>query len=99
MTGDHVAASTQEKNPRSAVIRTVVVAVLVLFPSVNGILAIIVEELTPYGGQLPAWVFGILNGGIAVTTVLLGIGTRILAIPGVNDWLRQHAAWLAPEGR
>lgn len=95
----HAAVSTQERNPRSAVVRTVVVAIVVLFPSLNAVLGIIAEELTPYGGTLPGWVFGILNGGIAVVTVILGIGTRVLAIPGVNDWLREHAAWLAPEDK
>lgn len=95
----HAAVSTQERNPRSAVVRTVVVAVIVLFPSLNAVLGIIADELTPYGGQLPGWVFGILNSGIAVVTVILGIGTRVLAIPGVNAWLRQHAAWLAPEDK
>lgn len=99
MSGDHAAVSTQEKNPRSAVVRTVVVAVLVLFPSLNIALGIIVEEMEPYSASVPGWVFGILNGAIAATAVLLGIGTRILAIPGVNAWLREHAAWLAPEGK
>lgn len=99
MTGRRVAVSTQEKSPRSTVVRTVVVAIIVLFPSLNIALGIIVEEMEPYGGVIPGWVFGILNGAILATTVLLGIGTRILAIPGVNEWLRKHAAWLAPEGK
>lgn len=97
MTGAHVAVSTQEKNPRSAVVRTVVVAVVVLFPSMNAILGIIADELAPYGGVLPDWVFITLNAGVAVVTVILGIGTRVLAIPAVNAWLRDHARWLSPE--
>lgn len=99
MSGDHAAVSTQEKNPRSTVVRTVVVAVLVLFPSLNIILGIVVEEMEPYSASVPGWVFGILNGGIVIVTVIVGICTRILAIPGVNVWLREHAAWLAPEGK
>lgn len=99
MTGKHEAVSTQEKNPRSAVVRTVVVAVLVMFPSLNIALGIIVEEMQPYGDVIPGWVFGILNAGIVITTVLLAIGTRVLAIPGVNAWLREHAAWLSPESK
>lgn len=95
----HAAVSTQERNPRSAVVRTVVVAVIILFPSLNAVFAIIKDELTPYGGVLPDWVFIWLNAGIAIVTVILGIGTRILAIPGVNDWLRAHASWLAPEDK
>lgn len=97
MTGRRVAVSTQEKNPRSAVIRTVVVAALTLFPILNITLGIIVEEMRPYGDVVPGWVFGILNGGIVITTVALAILTRIMAIPGVNDFFRSHFKPLAPE--
>ena len=99
MTGRRVAVSTQEKNPRSAVIRTVLVAVFALFPLLNGALLVIMDELQPYVGSLPAWVFPALNGALVAVTVLIGICTRVLAIPGVNDWLRRYAKWLAPEDK
>ena len=94
---EHAAVSTQEKNPRSAVVRTVVVAAVVLFPSMNAVLAIIKDELAPYGGNLPDWVFITLNAGVAITAVIMGIGTRVLAIPGVNAWFRRYVPWLSPE--
>lgn len=99
MTGRRVAVSGQEKNPRSAVARTVLVAVFALFPILNGALLVIMDELQPYVGQLPAWVFPALNGVLVVVTVLIGICTRVLAIPGVNVWLRQNARWLSPEDK
>ena len=99
MTGRRVAVSTQEKNPRSAVIRTVVVAALTLFPILNLTLGIIVEEMRPYGDVVPGWVFGILNAGIVVTTVALAILTRVLAIPGVNEFFRSHFTPLSPEDK
>ena len=99
MTGRRVAVSTQEKNPRSAVIRTVLVAVFALFPLLNCALLVIMDELQPYVGSLPAWVFPALNGALVAVTVLIGICTRVLAIPGVNAWLRRYAKWLAPEDK
>jgi len=99
VTGKRVAVSTQEKNPRSAVARTVLVAVFALFPILNAALLVIMDELQPYVGQLPAWVFPALNGVLVAVTVLIGICTRVLAVPGVNDWLRRYAKWLAPEDK
>lgn len=99
--GDHSAIpkSTQERNPRSAVARTVLAAVIALFPLLNGILAATIEALKPYQVHLPGWVFLFLNAALAVVTVITALATRILAMPGVNDWLRTHARWFAPEDR
>ena len=99
MTGDHVAKTTQELNPRSTVVRSTLLALAAALPIMNAALAVIVQELRPYGEVVPGWVFGILNGGIIVTALAISIGTKIMALPGVNDWLRRHAAWLAPEDR
>lgn len=98
---DHVAEtrSTQERNPRKAVNRTVIVAVLTLFPVLNIVLGIILNALTPYVDVLPGWVFAILNAGLAVTTALIAIGTKILANPAVNDWLRANLPALAPDNQ
>lgn len=97
--GDHVAVlpSTQERNPRSAVLRTVLAAVVALFPLLNLALVVTIEVLEPYHVNLPGWVFLWLNGALAVVTVITALVTRILAIPGVNDWLRRYAPIFAPE--
>ena len=89
--------STQERNPRSAVLRTVLVAAAALFPLLNGALKIVVEELEPYRVFLPGWLFVALNVTITVIVVLIGIFTRVMAIPGVNDWLRKYVPLFAPE--
>jgi uncharacterized protein HemY len=94
---DHVALSTQERNPRSAVLRTVLVAAVALFPLLNGALKVVVEELEPYRVNLPEWLFVALNVAIAVTVALMGIFTRVMAIPGVNEWLRKYLPLFAPE--
>lgn len=99
--GDHVAVptSTQERNPRSAVLRTVLAAVIALFPLLNGCLVAVIEVLKPYEVHLPAWVFLVLNAALAVVTVITALVTRILAVPGVNDWLRKYRIlrWFTPE--
>lgn len=97
--GDHVALSTQERNPSSAVLRTVLVAAVALFPLLNIALKIVVEELEPYRVNLPEWLFVALNVAITVVVVLTGIFTRVLAIPGVNDWLRRYVPLFAPEDK
>jgi len=94
---EHRALSTQERNPRSAVLRTVLVAAIALFPLLNVALKIVVEELEPYRVHLPEWLFAALNVSITVVVVLIGIFTRVMAIPGVNEWLRKYVPLFAPE--
>lgn len=99
--GEHEAApvSTQERNPASAVARTILAAVFALFPLMNGILAAAIEALKPYEVYLPGWVFLGLNGALIAATALAALVTRVLAVPGVNEWLRKHRIlrWFTPE--
>lgn len=95
--GEHVALSTQEKNPRSAVWRTILAAAIALFPLLNGILGVTIELLKPYELQLPGWIFLVLNGSLVVVTLIAAWVTRVLAIPGVNDWLRRYVPLFSPE--
>ncbi len=94
---DHLA--TQERNPRSAVARTILAAAFGLFPLLNAILTVTIELLEPYQVYLPGWVFLVLNGTLVAATLLAAWVTRILAIPGVNDWLRKYRIlrWFTPE--
>ncbi len=99
--GEHeaVPVSTQERNPASAVARTILAAVFALFPLMNGILAAAIEALKPYEVYLPGWVFLGLNGALIAATALAALVTRVLAVPGVNEWLRKHRIlrWLTAE--
>ena len=95
---DHVALSTQERNPRSAVLRTVL-AVVALIPLLNGVLLATVEALKPFEVYLPSWVFPALNGVLVAIAALTALVTRILAVPGVNDWLRKYVPLFAPEDK
>lgn len=97
---DHLApVSTQERNPRSAVLRTVLAAVVGLFPLLNGVLLAIMGALEPYRVYLPGWVFLGLNGTLVAATALAAIVTRVLAVPGVNEWLRKYRVlrWFTPQ--
>lgn len=93
----NVAQSTQEKNPKKAISRTTLVVIVAAFPVLNATLLIIQAELSPYLSALPGWVFAILNGGIMATAVLSAIFTKIMALPAVNNWLRQFVPALAPD--
>lgn len=96
---DHRAAtSTQERNPWAAVRRTVL-AVVGFFPLLNGVLVAAIDALKPYEVHLPGWVFLVLNGTLLAATILAALVTRVLAVPGVNEWLREHrvARWFTPE--
>lgn len=95
---DHVALSTQERNPWSAVWRTVA-AIVALIPVLNAVVAVTIEILEPYQIHLPSWVFPALNGVLVATAVLAAWVTRVLAMPQVNDWFRKHLPLLAPEDK
>ena len=97
---DHLAhVSTQERNPRSAVLRTVLAAVVALFPLLNGVLLAVMGALEPYRFYLPGWVFLGLNGTLIAATALAAVVTRVLAVPGVNEWLRKYQVlrWFTPQ--
>lgn len=91
--------STQEANPGRATVRTFFAALLAFAPLVNGVLLAVqgwVEantDIIPV--ELAVWVNGVLVAGLA----LVALVTRVMAAPGVNDWLRKHLAVLAPDSK
>lgn len=99
--GDHTATptSTQERNPRSAMFRTALAVAFAAFPLLNGVLAAVIDALKPYEVYLPGWVFLGLNGALIAATALAALVTRVLAVPGVNEWLRKYRIlrWFTPE--
>lgn len=70
------------------VLRTIVQALIVLVPVLNGAAAAVVAYLNEQTDvTIPAWVFLVLNGVIAVTALAMGLVARLMAVPGVNTWL------------
>lgn len=68
------------------------IALLVLVPQIINV--ILSGDL---GAMLPASAYAWLAGAAAVLTALAATGARIMAIPGVAEWLRKYAGKLAPD--
>lgn len=80
----HRATSTQARHPWRATLRTIVAYLAIAGPALLVIIPIIQDELGPY---LPdGWSVG-LTGAAAVLAALIGMVTRIMAIPGVQKLL------------
>lgn len=95
-----VEVSTQEANPGSAVGRTAVQVGLPSFALLGLVIPEIVDAtLERFGASMPEEIRGWLLAAAAVTTGVSAIVARVMAIPGVNDWLREHAPALAPENK
>lgn len=74
--------------PIQRVLRTIVQALIVLVPVVNGVAAAVVAYLSEQTDvTVHPTVFVWLNSIIAVTAVMMGLIARIMAVPGVNDVL------------
>ena len=78
------AVTTQGRHPWRATLRTVVAALIALAVVLPQILTEAGLHETAYGAQ-----------AIAVIATV----TRVLAIPGVDEWLRQWLPWLASAPR
>ncbi len=77
-------APTQTQHPWRATARTVFAALVALLTLLPYILGAANVDATVWGAQALA---------------VVGAVTRVLAIPGVNDWLRDFLPWLAASGR
>lgn len=75
---------TQVQHPWRATLRTVAAFIVGVLP----VLPTIVNELGLSG---VGWVMSVLAVAAAAT--------RVLAIPAVQDWLADHAAWLSANGK
>lgn len=78
------------------VIRTVIAAAIVLVPTANLLLPALAEAFNAPG--VPEGVYLWVNAAIAAVLVVLGIVTRIMAIPVVNAWLTKFGAGSVPKG-
>lgn len=85
------ATATQVRRPWRATFRTVVQTaiptVIVLGLVVPQIVDIVLEET---GGTMPEGLRAVLLGASAVVVATAGVLTRVMAIPQVEDFLRQH---------
>lgn len=80
------------------VLRTIVQFLVVAVPLANLAAAALIDYL---GKQedvvIPGWVFLWLNAILAVTALIIGGIARLMAIPGVNEWLTKIGLGSVPE--
>lgn len=85
-------------HPFQRVLRTIVQALIVLVPVVNGVAAAVVAYLSEQTDvAVHPTVFVWLNAVIAVTAVIMGLIARIMAVPGVNDVLAKIGLGSVPK--
>ena len=80
------------------VVRTIVQALVVLIPVVNGVALAAVSYLQAQTDvAVHPVVFVWLNAIIAVTALVMGLVARIMAVPGVNDFLTKIGLGSVPK--
>lgn len=94
---EHNSRPTQEAHPVKAVLRTMLAGVIAFFPLVNGVLLALRDWLAENHEVLPPSLVVAINGILLAGILLAALVTRLLAVPGVNDWLRKYAAMFAPD--
>lgn len=77
------------------VIRTIIAAAIVLVPTANLLLPALAEAFNAPG--VPEGVYLWVNVAVGAILVVLGIVTRIMAIPVVNAWLTKFGAGSVPK--
>lgn len=94
MTGEHAAASTSIWFANQRVIRTIlqvvaglILAAVLFFGAVATFAPAILAELEAI---LPPGAYAWLVGFIAVCAAISGALSKLMAVPGVNDWLSRH---------
>lgn len=90
---------TQVANPGRATLRTalaVLIGLVAALPTLNATLAALQAYLSEQAQVvIPAWVWLVVNGSAAVLLFISGLVTRLLAVPGVNEWVKAHLPALA----
>ena len=94
-----LAAVTAPWYPVQRALRSIVGALVVLVPLVNGLAAAAVAYLTSQTDvAIPPLVFVWLNAIIAGTALVIGLVSRLMAVPGVNAALQRIGLGAAPAG-
>ena len=92
-----VAAATAPWYPVQRALRSIVGALVVLVPLANGVAAAAVAYLTSQTDvTIPPLVFVWLNAIIAGTALVIGLVSRLMAVPGVNAALQRVGLGTAP---
>lgn len=92
-----LAAVTAPWYPVQRALRSIVGALVVLVPLVNGLAAAAVAYLTSQTDvAIPPLVFVWLNAIVAGTALVIGLVSRLMAVPGVNAALQRVGLGTTP---
>ena len=92
-----LAAAAAPWYPVQRALRSIVGALVVLVPLVNGVAAAAIAYLTSQTDvSIPPVVFVWLNAIVAGTALIIGLVSRIMAVPGVNAALTKIGLGTAP---
>ena len=84
--------------PVQRALRSIVGALVVLVPLVNGVAAAAIAYLTSQTDVwIPPTVFVWLNAIVAGTALIIGLVSRIMAVPGVNAFLQRLGLGTVPK--
>lgn len=90
--------ATRPWYPVQRALRSIVGALIVLVPLVNGVAAAAIAYLTSQTDvQIPPAVFVWLNAIVAATALVIGLVSRIMAVPGVNAFLQTFGLGTVPK--
>lgn len=93
-----VAAAVAPWYPVQRALRSIVGALVVLVPLVNGVAAAAIAYLTSQTDvSIPPVVFVWLNAIVAGSALVIGLVSRIMAVPGVNAALTKVGLGTAPK--
>lgn len=91
---------TQVANPKRTTLRTIIQSivgvVVAVFTAILALLVFAPEVLDELAAVLPPEWVAWLSGAVAIAGLWAGAITRIMAIPGVAQFIRDHLSWLAP---
>ena len=92
-----LAAAAAPWYPAQRALRSIVGSLVVLVPLVNGLAAAAIAYLTSQTDvSIPPLVFVWLNAIVAGTALIIGLVSRIMAVPGVNAFLQRIGLGAAP---
>ena len=93
-----IAAAVAPWYPAQRAFRSIVGALVVLVPIVNGAAAAAIAYLTSQTDvSIPPVVFVWLNAIVAATALVIGLASRLMAVPGVNAMLAKIGLGTAPK--
>lgn len=95
---DATGQATAPWYPIQRVLRSIVGALVVLVPLVNGVAAAAISYLNSQTDvSIPPVVFVWLNAIVAGTALVIGLASRIMAVPGVNAFLTKLGLGTVPK--